>query len=131
MAIGVNLVLLPGLDGTGIFLQPLLEALPANVRPLVVSYPVSGSNRYVDLLTFVREREVINVDAREDLRACLQPIMYLAASRDSVVPRRCVEEILRIRPSVRVETIDGEHFAMYFNPQAAARAIANHLDTLL
>lgn len=221
-----TLVLLPGLDGTDIFLQPLLRALPDSVRPLVITYPASGPNRYVDLLTVVREavaglqefhvlgwsfsgplalklanaepqrvrsvilsasfvrpprpelarfgglvggtamwmwraarrlplwllrpksdpfrqaksetwrllsarvlakrmREVMNVDAREDLRACLQPVMYLAAGRDSVVPRRCVDEILRLRPSVEVETIEGEHFAMYFNPHAAARAIAD------
>src|SRR5499426_342325 len=50
-----NLVLLPGLDGTGIFLQPLLAALPATIRPLVVAYPASGPTRYTDLLPIIRE----------------------------------------------------------------------------
>ncbi|HJY76089.1 MAG TPA: alpha/beta hydrolase [Burkholderiales bacterium] len=222
-----NLVLLPGLDGTGIFLQPLLAALPASVRPLVVAYPTTGPTRYTDLLPIIgdavaplsefhvlgwsfsgplalmlaraephrvrsvilsasfvrpprpqlarasllmgatamwiwraarrvpllwrppddpfrqakmktwrelsarvlakRMREVMRVDVREELRSCPQPVMYLAASRDSMVPRRCLDEILRVRPSVEVATIEGEHFAMYFNPAAAARAIASFL----
>jgi pimeloyl-ACP methyl ester carboxylesterase len=50
-----TLVLLPGLDGTEIFLQPLLGALPDGVRPLVVTYPLAGPNRYADLLAVVRE----------------------------------------------------------------------------
>jgi len=181
-----TLVLLPGLDGTEIFLQPLLGALPDGVRPLVVTYPLAGPNRYADLLAVVREavagigefhvlgwsfsgplalmlanaepqrvrsvilsasfvrpprpelamlrfalrepviwlwREVMKVDAREALRACRQPVLYLAASRDGIVPRRCIDEILSVRPAVKVVTIEGEHFAMYANPQAAARAI--------
>jgi pimeloyl-ACP methyl ester carboxylesterase len=70
-----------------------------------------------------RVREVMRVDAREALRACPQPVLYIAASRDGIVPRRCVDEILSLRPSVKVVTIEGEHFAMYANPQAAALAI--------
>jgi pimeloyl-ACP methyl ester carboxylesterase len=221
----VTLVLLPGLDGTEIFLQPLLKVLPESVRALVVCYPVAGPNRYLDLLAIVREavagldqfhflgwsfsgplalmlaaeepqrvrsvilsasfvrpprpdlarlrfaligpaiwmwraarrlplwvlrprddpfreakmqtwrrisarvlakrvREIMSVDAREALRACRQPVLYLAANRDGIVPRRCLDEILSVRPSVKVATVEGEHFAMYANPQPAAQAIA-------
>ena len=55
MSTPLNLVLLPGLDGTAIFLQPLLAALPASIRPLVVAYPATGPTRYTDLLPIVRE----------------------------------------------------------------------------
>lgn len=34
-----SLILLPGLDGTGIALRPFLAALPAEVKPIVISYP--------------------------------------------------------------------------------------------
>jgi pimeloyl-[acyl-carrier protein] methyl ester esterase len=34
-----NLILLPGLDGTGILFRPLLAALPPDIRPMVVAYP--------------------------------------------------------------------------------------------
>jgi len=34
-----NVVLLPGLDGTGILFRPLLAALPADIQPKVIAYP--------------------------------------------------------------------------------------------
>jgi pimeloyl-ACP methyl ester carboxylesterase len=34
-----NLILLPGLDGTGILFRPLLAALPQDIRPKVIAYP--------------------------------------------------------------------------------------------
>jgi pimeloyl-ACP methyl ester carboxylesterase len=223
-----TLVLLPGLDGTEIFLQPLLGALPPDVRPLVVSYPVAGPNRYPELLAVVREavagldefhvlgwsfsgplalmlanaeprrvrsvilsasfvrpprprlaklrfalvgpaiwtwravrrlplwllrprsdpfrqaktltwrrlsarvlakriRAITTVDVREELRACPQRVLYIAASRDAIVPRRCLDEILVVRPSVEVATIEGEHFALYANPRPAAQAISRFI----
>jgi pimeloyl-ACP methyl ester carboxylesterase len=41
-----TLVLLPGLDGTGDFFQPLLETLSRSVRSRVVRYPVDGACDY-------------------------------------------------------------------------------------
>jgi pimeloyl-[acyl-carrier protein] methyl ester esterase len=41
-----TLVLLPGLDGTGDFFQPLLESLGDRVRCRVVRYPVDGGFDY-------------------------------------------------------------------------------------
>src|SRR5262245_43947170 len=50
------LVLLPGLDGTDIFFQPLLAALPSDVQVLVVSYPDHGEQDYATLLALIHER---------------------------------------------------------------------------
>jgi pimeloyl-ACP methyl ester carboxylesterase len=50
-----TLVVLPGLDGTDVFLRPLLASLPSTIRPVVVSYPDSGAATYEDLLTLVRQ----------------------------------------------------------------------------
>jgi len=50
-----NLVLLPGLDGTGRLFEPLLSSLPANVRPLVVRYPVDEPLNYQQLIPQIRE----------------------------------------------------------------------------
>ena len=35
----INLVLLPGLDGTGLLFKPLLECLPSHFKVTVISYP--------------------------------------------------------------------------------------------
>src|ERR1700677_2682366 len=44
------LVLLPGLDGTGIQFRPLLPHLPKEIRPIVLSYPPDQALGYADLL---------------------------------------------------------------------------------
>lgn len=49
-----TLVLLPGLDGTDAMFAPLLDVLPAWIRPIVVTYPASGPNGYDDLLPLVQ-----------------------------------------------------------------------------
>jgi pimeloyl-ACP methyl ester carboxylesterase len=51
----VNLVLLPGLDGTDVFLRPLLASLPQWVQARVVCFPPRIANGYPDLLAIVRE----------------------------------------------------------------------------
>ena len=51
----VTLVLLPGLDGTEIFFQPLLRELPAHVRPVIVQYPTTGIQDYHTLLALIRK----------------------------------------------------------------------------
>ena len=56
-----TLILLPGLDGTEVFFQPLIATLLVWVRPVVVTYPTAGANGYTDLLPLV-EAAVAGVD---------------------------------------------------------------------
>lgn len=49
-----TLVLLPGLDGTDVFLRPLAAALAPKVNPVIVSYPDKGAITYSDVLEHVR-----------------------------------------------------------------------------
>ncbi len=86
-------------------------------------------NRVSAGVVAARVRTILRVDAREHLRRCLPPVLYLAGSHDGVVPYRNVQEIVRIRPSARVRTIAGRHFALYTNPAAAAQAIAGFIDS--
>lgn len=223
-----TLVLLPGLDGTEVLLRPLMEALPASVQPLVVTYPSSGVNSYPELLALARRavarlpacyvlgwsfagplalmlaeaepakvrgvilsasfvrpprpllpilsfalappavwawraarrmplwlfrsrahplrraksetwrrvsarvvtrrlRAIAGVDARRLLRECRQPVLYLAASDDRIVPGHNGAEVLRLRPSAKRVTIDGPHLAMFTNAAAAAIAITEFI----
>ena len=48
-----TLVLLPGLDGTGVLFEPLVEVLPKGVETLVVSYPGKRPLSYEQLLPLV------------------------------------------------------------------------------
>src|SRR2546429_59271 len=49
-----SLVLLPGLDGTGDFFQPLLEALEGDIDTHVVRYPAAGAYDYATCQQLVR-----------------------------------------------------------------------------
>jgi pimeloyl-ACP methyl ester carboxylesterase len=75
-----------------------------------------------------RARAILKVDARERARTCRAPVLYLAGTRDTVVPHRNVEEIVRELPATAVVPIEGEHLALYSNPEAAARAIASWIE---
>jgi len=55
MSQAATLLLLPGLDGTEIFFEPLLRALPESVQPVVVQFPSSGDNGYHRLLAVIRQ----------------------------------------------------------------------------
>jgi pimeloyl-[acyl-carrier protein] methyl ester esterase len=74
-----------------------------------------------------RIRVLLNVNARKLLKDCQIPVLCIAGSDDGVVPRRNVEEIVRVRPSVSVRIIKGDHFAIYTNPTAAAESISAFL----
>src|SRR4051812_12200514 len=50
-----QLVLLPGLDGSGRLFQPLLAELPKWIEPVVVAYPPERA-RFDDLVPIARER---------------------------------------------------------------------------
>ena len=74
-----------------------------------------------------RARAILAVDARTHLRECPRPVLYLAGSRDSIVPRRNADQVVRESPSVKVVTIDGPHSALYTNPAAAVHAIVGFI----
>ncbi|HKO96596.1 MAG TPA: alpha/beta hydrolase [Pyrinomonadaceae bacterium] len=50
----MKLVLLPGLDGTGRLFEPLVQALPSHLSPVVISYPNEKPLSYTELLRFVK-----------------------------------------------------------------------------
>jgi pimeloyl-ACP methyl ester carboxylesterase len=52
----------------------------------------------------------------------------VAGARDTVVPRHDVDEIVRELPSARVVDLEGEHLALYSNPEAAARLITSWIE---
>jgi pimeloyl-ACP methyl ester carboxylesterase len=75
-----------------------------------------------------RMRAALRIDARELLCRCRQPLLYLAASHDRVVPRHNADEVMQLRPASTLATIEGRHLAMYTNPEAAAQAIVTFID---
>jgi pimeloyl-[acyl-carrier protein] methyl ester esterase len=51
-----GLVLLPGLDGTGLLFRPLLEALPPDIHATVIAYPTDETLDLAALAALVRRK---------------------------------------------------------------------------
>ena len=49
----MKIVLLPGLDGTGILFNPLIDALPDNTDSLIIDYPANEKLSYSKLVDYV------------------------------------------------------------------------------
>jgi pimeloyl-[acyl-carrier protein] methyl ester esterase len=52
----MKLVLLPGLDGTGLLFEPLCRELSPAITPEIVSYPTQQTDSYSELLELVRSK---------------------------------------------------------------------------
>jgi pimeloyl-ACP methyl ester carboxylesterase len=52
----MKLVLLPGMDGTGILFEPLVQALPGGLSPVVETYPGDVPLSYEELLSLIQSR---------------------------------------------------------------------------
>jgi pimeloyl-ACP methyl ester carboxylesterase len=77
-----------------------------------------------------RLREVIRVDASQELRRCSVPIFYLAGRQDRVVRRFNVEGMKRIRPSLEIAELDSPHLVLQCQPKASAEQTARWLAQL-
>ena len=70
-----------------------------------------------------RVRTVFRVDARDQLRLCDAPMLYIAAENDKVVPDRNIKIIRKIKPNLQVVTIDAPHAIPLARPVQVAAAI--------
>ena len=88
-------------------------------------------NRVTARLLAARSRAVLGVDAREPLRECAAPLMYLAFTRDDVVPRANADEVKSIAPQTHIVEVEGSHQALFTNPVPSAKFIAEFLENHL
>ncbi len=49
----MKLILLPGLDGTGILFEPLVRALPSHLSPVIIAYATQETLGYAELVEYV------------------------------------------------------------------------------
>lgn len=74
-----------------------------------------------------RSRSALSVDVRPQLRDCRARLMYLASTRDEVISRSCLNEVLALAPQTQVAEVEGPHLALFTNPVQSAACIANFL----
>jgi pimeloyl-ACP methyl ester carboxylesterase len=120
----------------GWLLALLVFRLP--ISDLVLKFWLIGADAPASLLAAVRSAissvqpkvlagrlwEVLKCDVRADLNLVAVPILYLQAKGDRLVSGSCLEEIGRIRPQMKVVSIEGPHLLLQRQPRKVAEAVA-------
>ena len=73
---------------------------------------------------------IFSCDSRKALKEVNVPTLYLQATKDRVVPTRCLDEILTAKADVRVARIDGPHLLLQREPRQAAGVVTNFIQQL-
>jgi pimeloyl-ACP methyl ester carboxylesterase len=82
-------VLLPGLDGSGTFFAPLLEALRGKTETLVLTYPEHGPQSYAALADHLK-RQMPGEDYVIIAESFAGPLAILLAAQAPVKPKRLI-----------------------------------------
>jgi pimeloyl-[acyl-carrier protein] methyl ester esterase len=70
-----------------------------------------------------RLRAVLKCDMRAYLNQIDIPILYIQANGDRFIDGSCMEEVRRIKPQLKVVSIDGPHLLLQRQPRIAAEAV--------
>ncbi|MEP7452449.1 hypothetical protein [Phyllobacterium sp. SB3] len=71
----------------------------------------------------IRAKEALNVDLIQSQFEVEQPVLYLQALADRLIPSSAAKHIGRIAPQTVVHGIDAPHFLFQMEPLACAKAI--------
>jgi len=111
----------------------------------IVEYFLLGENATPGLLQKLRQalhrvspdvlsgrvREVLDCDARDDLRRITVPLLYLEASNDRLLSSSCREEFSRIRSDILFKSVPAPHLLLQREPQKAASIVTAFVNNLL
>jgi len=126
-------------------LRPLLGLLPLQHTPGAVSAHfllgrfatpelkranASALRRVSPRTLRARLRVVADVDVSAKLSEIGVPGLYLRGTEDRLVPRGVCHALLRHAPRIKVVEVVGPHFLLQVNPQAAARAIVDFVESV-
>ncbi|MGC3991026.1 MAG: alpha/beta hydrolase [Chthoniobacteraceae bacterium] len=74
-----------------------------------------------------RGRAILEVDVRETLQNCPQPVLCLDFADDQVVPRHNAEEICQLHLAATMVTLPGGHFGMFTHPGPVAEQVVSFI----
>jgi len=70
-----------------------------------------------------RIQAIFAVNATDSLRKCKIPVVYFRGTRDFVVPKKNMNEILSVRSNTKVVEFNAQHFLLQSEPEQAFVAI--------
>lgn len=71
-----------------------------------------------------RIQSIFAVNAKVQLENCSVPLMYFQGNKDFVVPKRNLDNMLAIKPDIKVVEFDTQHFLLQSAPIEAWQAIS-------
>lgn len=74
-----------------------------------------------------RLEQVISCDVQSELSKIGVPVLYLRATHDRLIPNRCLDEILEVKPETEVVSIPGPHLLLQREPGRTAGVVTNFL----
>ncbi len=78
-----------------------------------------------------RAAEAATVDKLAQLATITHPILYLHGTRDHLIPRRCLSEVLNAQPKTQVRHVDAAHMLLCTHASEAAQHINRFCDEIL
>jgi len=103
----------------------------------IVEYFLLGQNAPSDLLQKLRHAlqrvspdvlrgrvlEVLDCDARDELRRTTVPLLYLEGTHDRLLASSCKDEFSQLRPDTVVRSVDAPHLLLQREPHTAATIV--------
>ncbi len=77
-----------------------------------------------------RLQAVLRCDAREALERIRVPVLYLHATRDRLMGAAGLKELVRIKPDMQVEQVDGPHLLLQKEPRRCAEIIGRFVERI-
>ena len=110
----------------------------------ILEYFLLGQNAPSDLLQKLRHalqkvspdalsgrvQEVLDCDARDDLRRTTVPLLYLEATHDRLLSSSCKKEFSNLKPDTLFRSIPAPHLLLQREPLKAASIVMEFVDNL-
>ena len=110
--------------------KPLIRAMMAGADAddaLLDDFLASIASTSPQVLA-ARVREVLDVDARDDLARSKVPMLYLEATNDALLRKGIADEMSALRPDLERASIDAPHLVLQTRPREAAEKIVAFLE---
>jgi pimeloyl-ACP methyl ester carboxylesterase len=110
-----------GLMPTWVIAQQLFNGAAPSTLRLSLDQAIS---RLGAAAARARLKAILHCDARAALAQTLQPLLYLQAAHDRIVPESAAHDVLTARKDAKLVRLNGPHCLLQSEPQAAWRAIS-------
>src|SRR5262249_24532814 len=104
-------------------------ALRRRTDPLRVAKAETWSRASASSIA-ARVRAIVDIDARESLQRCRQPVLCVHFHDDQIVTRRSADEIQRHGAAIKVVTLPGVPRGLFPGPAALAAEVVRFIQDL-